>query len=237
MKLSRLTLSLGLTSVLASSSALAQEARGFSDDELFQSRTEIYSGNSEQARSEKSFFALGKAGFALGAIPGAGLEGGYNLNAQSQILASYNRGEIDLKDEMSTSRYSPTYTKALVVSQELDAQYRRFFGNSFNLIGGLGYRQIDIDVEAYDVVGKGSYTTRTDSFVAITSIGNLWTWDNGFSLGARWIGVSVPLSSSSESSYNEDGLLVNKEEVEDLNDKIGKTVAVQLPMLQVGYMF
>ena len=95
---------------------------------------------------------------------------------------------------------------------------RYFFGNSFNIMAGLGVRSATIKY----LIEESSLKLALDGKIDIQSIalpvfiGNRWTFKPGFTIGCDWIGAFVPLSGSAKSSLSGN---VPNELISDLNDK------------------
>lgn len=174
-----------------------------------------------------------------------GVAGGYRpFNSSLEYVLQYLAGSEDLKASVGDTD-SVTTTKADVSSWQFVGGARYYFGPSFNILGGLGYRsgeatlgmqhKIDTDI-AIETAVKAS------GAVAALGIGNHWSWDNGVTFGADWLAVSIPLTKSP--TYKVQGKGLSEQEMDeieelsaDLAEKIAGVSALSLCNLQVGFRF
>ncbi len=120
---------------------------------------------------------------------------------------------------------------------------RYFFGNSFNVTGGLGLRSATIkyEVDAPSIVTHVDGKIDIQSIVLPVFIGNRWTWDSGFTIGCDWIGIMIPISGSTKGSIN--GTLTNdsmkklNQDLVDLGDSLAHTTSTTLFLTSIGWAF
>jgi len=200
-------------------------------------------GASADARAKRSFFGALRAGNFMGGIAGAGVDAGYVDGPARQFLLHVMTGATDLKDQV---RDDDVVTLERFEAQGLvvKAAARFFLGNSFHVTGGLGLRRVGFDMELVDRASTGSVTTHAEaqSIVISLDVGNVWAWDNGFFLGADWIGYSQPVTSSYRSSVETEGTAsgaINDLSgiVDDSARELGSLASTQFLVLDVGFMF
>lgn len=224
----------------ASSRAFAQKAEGQSENMSFGQ-----DDSSAVVRAGKRFSVGYTLGNVAGGIPGSGLEGFYHLNRQWLIGFFGTQGRADFADEID-----PVGTVSLEKAELGISMYainvKYFVGNSFFVRLGLGRRSIDSDLKVVDSASTQflKLTTESDSVVTLVSLGNVWAWDNGFFIGADWIGVSVPLSSSYKFKieHNFDSEVGSEfaaieEDGRSLSKKMGESTAAMFLVLNLGYSF
>ena len=95
---------------------------------------------------------------------------------------------------------------------------RYFFGNSFNMMAGLGVRAATMEYTLAESSADLNLNGKVDiqSLAAPVFIGNRWTFASGMTIGCDWLGVFIPLSGKAKSSL--DGNL-SSSTVTDLNQK------------------
>lgn len=138
---------------------------------------------SEDIRTRRQGHALIGAGF----LPNAAA--GITVGLLSSPIDSVEIGYEQARDNI-------TKTKSVYF------QYRRFFGNSFNLLNGLKYdanRYEDNEVVVYYDFESSPGTEKRitpKATQAVLSyqlrIGNMWHWD-AFVFGIDWVGIHIPL--------------------------------------------
>jgi len=125
----------------------------------------------------------------------------------------------------------------------LSINARYFFGNSFNVTSGLGYRSANIDMK---FTGK-SLLAEIDANVKISGLvlpfflGNHWTWSNGFTMGVDWIGAWIPLSPKTVTSVSgsaPDSLLEESRDIaHDAFAKAANSTTLTLALTSIGWAF
>lgn len=119
---------------------------------------------------------------------------------------------------------------------------RQFFGNSFNVRGGLGYLQASRNVTYWRGGSRetGLVNIENNELVGEVTLGNQWCYDNGMTLGVDWLGYfgSFAKMGSRISMVNDVGQLTKnlKNGIEDQ----GHDSAVDDPLqlrLTWGYQF
>lgn len=231
---------LALAFLLLSTPVLAEPKR----QKRQQATSELPSaGASADARAKRHSFGALRAGNFMGGITGTGFDAGYIHDAARQFFLHVMAGTADLKDQVKDDAVVTLdhfEARGLVVK----AAARFFFGNSFHVTGGVGLRRVGFDMELVDRASTGSVTTRAEarSVVISLDVGNVWAWDNGFFLGADWIGYSQPLTSSYRSSVETEGTASGAiHELSDIVDDsardLGSLASTQFLVLDVGFMF
>lgn len=199
-------------------------------------------GSSESARARKHFGVALKSGLAVGLISGSGLDGYMNLNPKLQFGLSYVMGTLDLKSSV-TALTGANIDKLNLNVSLIEAYAKYFVGNSFALIGGLGYRNINSDISVTSTTGsKNTATSKSTgtAFVAKIGLGNYWSWKSGFTLGCEWVGYLTPLSSaySSDSSGVSTASMASlNNSANDLSKTFASTSTAQFLNLAIGYSF
>jgi hypothetical protein len=83
-----------------------------------------------------------------------------------------------------------------------------------------------------------SIGTKTDTFLASTSIANRYTFQNGFTLGCDWVGIAVPIKNK-DSQHSE----FNGDPDPELKKTSNKTVSIfkkpipMIMMISLGWRF
>lgn len=121
---------------------------------------------------------------------------------------------------------------------------RYFFGNSFNLTGGLGYRDATMNYKLEIPAGGILLNGKVDiqSIVMPLYIGNRWNFaGSGFTIGCDWIGYLVAISGSAKSSLdgNLDNATVKKlnDEMLDISNDLAHKPSVVLLLTSIGWTF
>tara|TARA_B100001094_G_C18083991_1_gene746764 strand:- start:18 stop:725 length:708 start_codon:yes stop_codon:yes gene_type:complete len=203
-------------------------------------------GESSKAARENKKAAVGvKAGNTFGGIQGTGIFAHYFLSSSLQVGGQYIAGSLDIGSDLQ-DQGAVSSTNSVLSGSMFALMARYYFGNSFFLSGGLGQRLIEgnLRFEEAQTVNFLELNTESSSTVAIITIGNVWSWDNGFFLGAEWLGASVPMSSgySSKTSTNlpvagdaEFAEIVDS--AEDLAKEMGEATAMMSLLLNIGFSF
>lgn len=209
---------------------------------LMVSFAEFAGASSSAARGGKMVGLEVRVGNNLGGVRTQGVAVSYFLSSDLKLGLQYASGVYDLKDDVADVG-TVSLTKADLGGTLTLAFAQFFLGNSFFVQAGLGTRQFTVDASLSDSVTSASLdmSTESNSTVASVSIGNTWSWDSGFSLGAEWIGATIPISSDSSysvsstvtgDSFDE---LVN--DTKDLSEALGETVGPMLLVLNIGFAF
>ncbi|MCX6118594.1 MAG: hypothetical protein NT027_13710 [Proteobacteria bacterium] len=197
--------------------------------------------SSESARSGQKF-GLGllytpASDFVLS----SGVYGASYLSSKLQVGARYIGGskKLDVSETQGTTTY---YATATLTGYLFDIDARYFVGNSFNILGGLGFRSANIKYSIEDrATTSVSGNITISSIVLPISIGNSWTWSNGFSIGCDWLGVQVPLSGSTKSSLSgtlsADTAKKLNEDLVNTGDKLAKTTSLTLLLTHLAWAF
>ena len=192
-------------------------------------------------RSANKFVVNGSFGNIAGGIPGGGIEGMYRKDSKIEYGFEAYSGSLSLIDRIST------VSTVNLEAADLKAKYfggsaRYFFGETFAITGGLGYRQIDSLIRVTSKTSAIQTTSNGEAFYARVGIGNYWSWSSGFSLGCEWIGAQVPLSSKYSSANQSTGVSSSSmEDVRSTGEELGETLAkstiLQTLNLKIGYTF
>ena len=171
-----------------------------------------------------------------------GVGGSYNLKPNLALGLQVLMGSKTV-NYSSTDQASTVSGNAKIQGTVGYVYGRYFFGNSFNMMTGLGVRSASIKY----ILEESSLKLAVDGKIDIQSIalpvfiGNRWTFKSGFTIGCDWIGAFVPLSGSAKSSLS--GNLPN-EMISDLNDKylsLGKDLthktSMTLFLTSLGWAF
>ena len=199
-----------------------------------------YKTGSEGVR-ERSSFQVGANATPLfmGGIGGAGFEAGYILNSDLTLGLNYMTGERNYYTDFDLDYDTTASAKASQTS--IQANY--FLGNSFFFSSGLGYRQVAISASAEDSTGKASASLDAASPVVTVGLGNLWTFDSGFYIGADWLRLSTPLGGGKTSASSRSTLDDKEEEeeleddVEDIAERLNRSTLGTAANLRIGVMF
>jgi hypothetical protein len=135
-------------------------------------------------------------------------------------------------------------TKANGSAFQIMANGRYFFGNSFSVLAGLGYRNgtVSFDVSAKQSQVSVASKATAQSVILFSAIGNHWAFDNGFTLGCDWIAASLPLSQSGSHTLTTTGLTASEQTtlkniMSDLATDLGGITSLTLALVNVGYRF
>ena len=143
--------------------------------------------SSEEQRESKKFGIYGEIGLVDILQFGRGVRGAFLLDTNEHIELGV------FSSEFSLFGYSVATTNAAI-------RYKRFFGNSFNVYGGGGLRQLTFSSPTV----SGSDTLTSRSLAVETGIGNHWSFDN-LSIGCDWVGLLIPVATlSSSDSFKSD---------------------------------
>ncbi len=199
--------------------------------------------DSSGARSNRKFGVGIRGGNFAGGFYGAGLEGQFLLNKNFQFAANYYSGsrvvsESEVHANYVLDKLEPRVTLATALS-------RYYFGNSFFGGLGIGYRTANDEIGAH---GTGSdnitISINTRTLLIIPSVGNCWTWDSGFYIGADWIGYGFPISSAYGVTTDYQGNSFTQEDVDDLqlkmekaSEKIANAGNGQWLLINLGFLF
>ncbi len=123
---------------------------------------------------------------------------------------------------------------------------RYVFWNSFTLSAGLGYRQVvanyKLAVESTSRLSEASGTTVAKSLVFQSSLGNHWTFANGWTLGIDWLGLALPFAKGftykvlTGEISNDSGEDVSAA-VENFSKKLSGTQTMTLGLIHLGLRF
>jgi hypothetical protein len=183
-------------------------------------------------------------------VPGVGLEGNWFKDKSLQLGINMGTGSISVKDAVEDDESSGELDGVNLDAADLTASsfgfHARWFpSNSFFLVGGLSRRILGTKIRVSDTTNKNNYIqtkTNSKSLCLDFGIGNLWSFDSGFFIGAEWIGVSRVLSSSSSSEAEVGGAPSSEieklaDDNEDFAKRLGGAMTFRLAMLQLGWEF
>ncbi len=202
-------------------------------------------GASWSARNGRKFQATVGGGFIVFPVTGLGLSGAYTLSPRLTLGLSYLTGSVTMNDEEldSSSRDARTTSRLEVDASLLLLQARFFVGNSFYVTALAGQRQLEARINVDTIYGDGvSDKINVNSAVVGASIGNEWTFANGLTLGADWIGLTVPVASSVSSSTGSYGTVSERQKElaadgEDAAESLGKTTTALGLVSSIGLRF
>ncbi|MCX6119804.1 MAG: hypothetical protein NT027_19895 [Proteobacteria bacterium] len=166
-----------------------------------------------------------------GVSTGMGLTKNLNLSLRCQF------GDKKLDDNSNGIQ-----TNATLSGLVFDFNGRYFFGNSFNLLFGVGMRQGSLEYYIADSNGQkieGDMIFR--SFVVPLAIGNHWIWGSGVTFGIDWIGAYFPFANGVTSNFS--GTVSGSDakryenDLIQLGDETGKKTSLTLFLTSLGYSF
>lgn len=202
---------------------------------------------SEGARSQKTLGPALRAGYFLSEIFGVGGEAVFNLSPKVQFGLLTMVGVTDLKSGGSFKENNVLTLQTYEASGDLYAlQGRYYFTDTFNLVCGVGYRKIKINIVMISNSTETSYNQQIDvsNITGNVAIGNIWTWPSGFFIGADWIGLVMPLSKSYSVKTDSSGSTDTQEihdAMQDIGIQYGEDLGgkslYQLVNLSVGFLF
>lgn len=171
-----------------------------------------------------------------------GAGGTYNLSPRFQLGLQYLGGSKDMLSSFEEVNGVRT-TKAMATGMAVSAFGRYFFGNSFSMFGGLGYRTANIDFAAESISSGESIAVKLDvtSIIIPIGLGNHWAWNNGFTVGVDWAIMMVPVSGTSTASTTGSTVIAGLDDLNNDVAELGKTLAnastLTLCLLQLGFAF
>lgn len=169
-----------------------------------------------------------------------------HFGAQAQVALSPSL-QLGFMALTVSDRWDDKYDWGVVTlrgrASSFSFQARYFFGNSFNVLTGLGYRAVKYKIDAENMLLmrfiEGDLGARGATLPLF--IGNQWTWSGGFTLGVDWIGVLLPLSGQAEVTLNGDvpqeTLDALTEDLMKVGDKLSKRVWGILFLTSIGWSF
>ena len=173
-----------------------------------------------------------------------GLSGEYHSSSKLLVGASLLTGTKSKTIDDTQGGFGASASAKLTGTAFL-VTGRYFFGNSFNLTSGLGYRTASIN---YTISVASSLSNinidgklEIQSIVVPLFIGNRWSWKSGFSLGCDWIGIMVPVTGSSKGSVSgtlssSDASSINDEFVA-LGNSLAKQASATLLLTTLSWAF
>jgi|GEM_PF-1911374 len=166
-------------------------------------------------------------GFSSYSINQAGVNVGFFISGQSQILLSVAGGNSDpcLADSFSTCKAE---------DRSFGVAYKQFFGNSFYMQAGVSQHATKYSKDYDDGLSPYEIGFEEDVTAADILIGNQWSWSS-FTLGVDWFGVSAPINYKIKNGYYT-GAGGSDEYDEKVKDYEGRTNAY-LTRLYVGFSF
>ena len=169
-------------------------------------------------------------------LPLLSVAGTYNVSRELQIEARYGSGETSGGD--ITGAY---YEEKLELAfGSLKARY--FLGNSFYIAGGLGHRTLK--VESMDLFAYPSrrYNFSNRATTLEFSLGNIWTLDNGLTIGGEWVSISSPVAGTTQASGSIMGNAAARDQglergIRQGKDSISHEPVVGFATFVLGYQF
>lgn len=157
----------------------------------------IYEGSSEHNRLGKTVY--------LG-LKTIGAEAGYYLNRNKVIMADYTYLQGYSYGGYSSDSFGVRSTERRVDAASFGLHFKHFTSNNFYYRSGIDYTWLkSIDTSTPNGTSSG-YRLSGQSLAGKFAIGNQWHWGN-FALGVDWVGVKIPLLSSTteEESFGSSG--------------------------------
>lgn len=185
----------------------------------------VYEDSSEFHRMNKKFQATAQlAGFTVAPIDALGINLAAFINRDALVQLEYSQGKVG---------FLWTQYKATV----LGLHYKRFFGNSFYVNGGVDYRNISMKTDdVFFADDNGKEIGESESLVASVAIGNQWQWEN-FTLGCDWIGLGVPFAKL-DSKYDDTGFTAEeRDRARNDWDDLGEATHAQFLRFYLGATF
>lgn len=191
----RLGLTILVLSFLAITRLEAQSERLGTETPLPPTEVEAPPDNSKTARAASRLSVLGSYGVYSFLVSGKkGVQAGFIASDLWTYQLDYFAGDLGLKK----------YGLNLVSFEEklMTLHARRYFGNSFNVLFGLGERSYTLElgsrvlnyIEPSLRDHYGSFTVK--NYIVDFGLGNRWQWKNGITLGADWFSLEYPISKS-----------------------------------------
>jgi hypothetical protein len=171
-----------------------------------------------------------------------GAGGSYNISSNLSLGVQYLTGQKTIH-ESSTDETSTINKDAKLVGSAAYLSGRYFFGNSFNLLMGLGLRAATIDYSAEEPSTQLAIKGKVDikSVVLPIFIGNRWTFKSGFTVGCDWIGAFIPLTGTAKASVEGN---LPQSYIDDINDdyldmgkKLAQKTSYTLFLTSLGWSF
>lgn len=192
--------------------------------------------------SDKNIGVGFRMGLIFDPIVGSGLDAYYILNQKLQLGLYYAFGKNDFKDELTRDDEPNIVLHEASGSATVALVYGRFFFlRSLNFIGGIGRRTMTIKFDIEDIYQSQRIDTavKSTSLIFYGGISNIWSWHNGFFIGADWLTLSIPFTSKTATltSGNVTSREINEiqKDGEDLGKEIGKSIRYGLLILSIGF--
>ena len=171
-----------------------------------------------------------------------GLGVSYNMKPDLGLGVHYLTGSKSISYE-SSDNGSKVTGSAKAQGSAGYAYGRYFFGNSFNMMAGLGMRNATIDytIEESSLNLKLKGKIEIQSIAVPVFIGNRWTFSSGFTIGCDWVGAFIPLSGKAKSSL--DGNLSSStiaeinEKFVSMGDDLAHKTSITLLLTSIGWAF
>lgn len=240
--------------------SLAQQSTSVAGVEAEKSAEESASPKSAQIREGQKFKVAARTGLMYTLIPGIGIEGDYLLSSKLQVGASVNGGRLKAKAEADgrSSEFNDddddddedaddktNLDHADLRASSIAGHARYFPLNSLYVLGGMSYRAVSTKVDVSNADDESSFISTTTNARAVcldVGIGNEWSFESGFFIGAEWFGISTPVWAKSDTDTTEQG--TPNDGTEDETDgarkfaeSVGKGTSVRLAMLHLGWAF
>ncbi len=214
------------------------------------------SSRSDDVRAGKRFNAGARAGIMYTVVPGAGVEGNLILDKRFQVGGSINHGALSARAESNNGSNEvnsrndegddkTNLDKADIRVTSVESHLKWFPLNSLYVTGGGSVRAVRSEVQISDDANSANYVnTQTEARAVCVDVGvgNEWSWNSGFFLGAEWVGLSTAILSKSTTKNDKEG--APNDQVENdakgsrrFAESIGKGTSVRLAMLHAGWAF
>lgn len=151
---------------------------------------------SQDARQAKNYGVSGRLGGIGRGLLGLGVEGYKMTDGNLQIGGTIMAGAGDINGQVSDpAGHSSTSDTVAMFEYLVAGQARWFFGNSFALGAMAGYQssQVSYGVGPSRPTSNVDGSIKGEALIIGGSIGNHWTYGNGFTIGCDWLGFMVPL--------------------------------------------
>jgi hypothetical protein len=204
-------------------------------------------------RSRNKYYLGGRISpLYIDGMLGGGFEALYILNGDVQFGGMFGYAFEDYTDRLNEDfekdrlpgESSTIYAKSFdLSSMNFTALMKYFVGNSFYFGAGLGYRILTFDLILGDEADEANELAFDLGGSAITldlMIGNQWCFSS-FCVGADWVGVVFPLSSSYETSTALSGDRGDIDEIQAIAEKTSEELHTamlkSLLVLTAGFVF
>jgi GH24 family phage-related lysozyme (muramidase) len=201
----------------------------------------------KKAKSSPSSFGAAANVGIYSFTAGYGGETWYSPNKQMHlgIQVLTGSGERDAAKENNPDSGRPSeYIRMSIV--EADLKMRYFITETFYLSPSFGYAAIKGDYGVKFKEASKTYPYKSSMVLANIGIGNLWTFSNGFAIGAEWFTLQMIATHSAKLTSREPNVKIGLDELsddekkafeKDLMEAERKSIQFRLLTLTAGWQF